>query len=311
MTPNSPPQASAAQPATTQPIVLAVDDASETLSLLTDILENAGMTALVARNGMNALTLVGRVIPDLILMDAVMPHMDGFEACRRIKTERGLAHIPVIFMTGLTDTESVVKGFEAGGVDYVTKPVVPDELLARIRVHLMNSRLAQSARKALDVSGAPLLAADMRGTILWMTPEGEKLFASAEDPEWRVNIAPTLTRILEEKQSKVQLQQPADTQIYASFIGEARAGEYLIRLREGHASSEDEVLRKHFQLTGREAEVLLWIAQGKSNRDVAEILECSPRTVNKHLEQIFHKLSVENRTAAAMLALRVLMDGTQ
>lgn len=300
-----------------QPVILAVDDAADTLSLLTDILENAGMTALVARSGHNALMLVGRVIPDLILMDAVMPQMDGFETCRRIKMESGLAHVPVIFMTGLTETENVVKGFDAGGVDYVTKPVVPEELLVRIRTHLRNSRLAQSARMALDVSGIPLIAADAEGEILWMTPEGEKLLAADAPSDAsararsRAAIAPHITHILEQKAAKYPLPTTSAFSLNASFIGSSRPGEYLIRLRESSAASEDEILRKHFMLTGREAEVLLWIAQGKSNRDVAEILKCSPRTVNKHLEQIFQKLSVENRTAAAALALRVLMDGAE
>ena len=70
--------------------------------------------------------------PDIVLMDALMPGMDGFETCRQIKTRPGLVNVPVIFMTGLKDTESVVKGLGAGGVDYVTKPTVPDEIVARI-----------------------------------------------------------------------------------------------------------------------------------------------------------------------------------
>lgn len=298
-----------------QPIVLAVDDAAETLSLLTDILEGAGMTALISRSGSAALALIQRVTPDLILMDAMMPQMDGFETCRRIKSEAGLAHIPVIFMTGLTDTEHVVKGFEAGGVDYVGKPVKPDELLARIRAHLMNSRMVQSALKALDVSGIPLIAVGADGQILWMTPESEKLFmafagadAKARDGAARPELATGLAEIISKKLSKYPLQVRGDETIFASFIGNSRSGEFLIRLREGTASSEEELLRKHLHLTAREAEVLLWITQGKSNRDVAEILNFSPRTVNKHLEQIFQKLNVENRTAAAMLAMQVLTN---
>lgn len=297
-----------------QPIVLAVDDAAETLSLLTDILEGAGMTALISRSGSAALSLIQRVTPDLILMDASMPQMDGFETCRRIKNEAGLAHIPVIFMTGLTDTEHVVKGFEAGGVDYVGKPVKPDELLARIRSHLMNSRLVQSALKALDVSGIPLIAVGSEGHILWMTPECEKLLKAhlhdeAHDNDaWRVDMAPRLSEIAQKKQSKYPLHVRGDESIFASYIGSSRHGEFLIRLREGTASSEEDILRKHLHLTAREAEVLLWITQGKSNRDVADILNFSPRTVNKHLEQIFQKLNVENRTAAAMLAMQVLTN---
>jgi len=296
----------------TQPTILAVDDAPDTLSLLSDILENAGMTALVVRSGMGALSLLAQIKPDLILMDALMPKMDGFETSRRIKRSREFSHIPIIFMTGLSDTEHVVKGFESGGIDYVTKPIVPDELLARIRVHLANSRLAQSARIALDISGTPLVAADAQGNVLWITPEGAKLLSRAmedyraNDPGWQKKISPVLARIIAQKLDKAVLYDAPRCSILASFIGESREGEYLVRFSDSNAHSEDEILRKRFDLTEREAEVLLWITQGKSNRDVAAILSCSPRTVNKHLEQIYHKLQVENRTAAAMLAVRIL-----
>lgn len=122
-------------------IVLVVDDSPETLSLLTDALEDAGVTVLVAVEGANALTLVEQITPDVILLDAIMPGMDGFETCRRLKALKALAHVPVIFMTGLSETEHIVKGLDAGGVDYVTKPVVPNEIIARMRVHLANARL--------------------------------------------------------------------------------------------------------------------------------------------------------------------------
>lgn len=298
--------------AAAKPVILAVDDAPDSLSLLTDILENAGMTALVALSGRSALTLLGHAIPDLILMDAVMPKMDGFETCIEIKKHDHFRHIPLIFMTGLTDTEHVVKGLEAGGIDYITKPVIPDELLARIRVHLANSRLAQSARMALDFSGSPLAAVDSNGKTLWMTPQSNRLFrlASPENGEAPQDVTEIFAQIVAEKSINTPVHRSETGTVVASFIGESRPGEYLIRFREEGSSSEDEILRKHFNLTAREAEVLLWIGQGKSNRDVAEILICKPRTVNKHLEQIYHKLNVENRTAAAMLAVRVLTDAS-
>src|SRR5262249_30222084 len=85
--------------------------------------------------------------------DAIMPGLDGFETCRSLKRMAGLAHVPVIFMTGLSETEHVVKALDAGGVDYVTKPVVLGVLVARMRVHLANARRAQSAHVALDTRG--------------------------------------------------------------------------------------------------------------------------------------------------------------
>ncbi len=142
------------EPPRERDIILVVDDSPETLSLLTDALDRSGAMVLVATDGPSALELVERITPDIVLLDAVMPQMDGFEVCRRLKTITAVAHVPVIFMTGLTETEHIVKGLEAGGVDYVTKPITPDEILARIRVHLANARAAQAARTALDTAGS-------------------------------------------------------------------------------------------------------------------------------------------------------------
>jgi DNA-binding CsgD family transcriptional regulator len=118
-----------------------------------------------------------------------------------------------------------------------------------------------------------------------------------------------LGRIFAQRLGRTLLYTTTEGALYASFIGESRHDEHLIRLSDDNSSGDEDILRKEFDLTGREAEVLLWITQGKSNRDVAAILACSPRTVNKHLEQIFQKLRVENRTAAAMLAMRALTKG--
>src|SRR5688572_19408741 len=113
--------------------VLVVDDTPESLGFLTDTLDGAGYTVLIATDGESALRLVDQITPDLVLLDAVMPGLDGFETCRRLKKKPSLAHLPVIFMTGLSETEHVVKGLAAGGVDYVAKPIVVEELLARMR----------------------------------------------------------------------------------------------------------------------------------------------------------------------------------
>src|ERR1700749_24144 len=125
-------------------VALVVDDSPETLRLLTDALDGAGMTVMVAMDGAAAMRIVDQITPDIILLDAVMPGIDGFETCRRLKRDAKLADTPVLFMTGLAETEDIVRGLQAGGVDYVTKPVVIEEMLARIRVHLANARLTKS-----------------------------------------------------------------------------------------------------------------------------------------------------------------------
>jgi DNA-binding response OmpR family regulator/DNA-binding CsgD family transcriptional regulator len=300
----------------TRDIVLVVDDSPETLRFLTDAIEDAGMTVLVAREGEHALSIVEKVLPDVILMDALMPGMDGFETCRRLKRNSTLAHVPVIFMTGLSETQDIVKGLEAGGVDYVTKPIVPDELLARIRVHLANARLANSARAALDASGRYLLATNTSGGVLWCTPQTAKLLGLAfGDFHGEGDLLPPKVQEWLQKRTHPDLKS-ADSIVLASdtsplklqfsYVGQVAPEEILLRLVEGDVENENLVLKRKLQLTQRESEVLMWIARGKSNRDIAEILSLSPRTVNKHLEQIYAKLGVENRAAAAALAVRML-----
>jgi DNA-binding response OmpR family regulator/DNA-binding CsgD family transcriptional regulator len=271
-------------------IVLVVDDTPETLGLLTDTLEAAGLTVLVAPSGEAALETLKHVTPDLILLDAVMPGLDGFATCRALKANPALATIPVIFMTGLSDTAHVVHGLQAGGVDYVTKPLILDELLARCRVHLENARAALRTRAALDAAGGHLLAADDNGALLWCTPQAEQRLAPG--PDFRLPASLELRL--------------GERVLSFTFISRIGPGERLFRLSESGGGQEEAFLAQNFGLSAREAEVLLWIARGKPNKDVSDILGISPRTVNKHLEQVFTKLGVENRASAAALAVGAL-----
>ena len=290
--------------------VLVVDDTPETLSLLTDTLDQAGFTVLIATDGETALDLVDQVTPDLVLMDALMPGISGFETCKRLKRDKLLSDLPVIFMTGLSETEHVVEGLACGGVDYVTKPIVLEELLARIRVHLGNARLAYETRAALDASGRFLLATDRAGRVLWCTPKARQLLAAT-------TLTATLPASIIEQLLRMRRGEPAGParclvdiagrRLECSFLSPLGPDELLFRLAEtANTDSEQAILQRAFALTSREAEVLLWISRGKPNRDIGEILNISPRTVNKHLEQIFVKLGVENRAAAAAAAVRTL-----
>jgi DNA-binding NarL/FixJ family response regulator len=298
-------------------IALVVDDSPETLRLLTDALEEAGMTVLVAREGEHALSIVEKIVPDVVLMDALMPGADGFATCRRLKQNRALAHVPIIFMTGLSDTEHIIKGLEAGGVDYISKPIVPGEMLARIRVHLANARMAHSARTALDAFGRFLLATSRGGRILWSTPQAAKLLGLAfADFDREDYVLPReIQAWLQVAAAAPPGSEPASISLRGRqtsagmrliYVGQIGPDEFLLRLLEGDIVDDRTLLRQRLTVTEREAEVLLWIARGKSNRDIAEILDLSPRTVNKHLEQIYAKLGVENRASAAALAVRTI-----
>ena len=291
-----------------QGLILIVDDDPDARAMLGQALRGAGFVALDAQDGETGLQSARAAAPDLVLMDAVMPGMSGFEACRQLKAQLDTAHIPVVFMTGLSDSEHVVEGFRVGGVDYVTKPVVLDELIARIRVHLANAHLAMSARSALDIAGRALLAADDAGEVLWRTPQAVKLLSGLvgdADPAELTEALRVLALTAPDPGAAPQVLRVNGIKLQLSYLGRSGA-EHFFRLSEPLEGREEGILRGALTVTAREADVLVWISRGKSNRDISEILNISARTVNKHLEQIFIKLGVENRAAAAAIATRIV-----
>lgn len=295
-------------------IVLVIDDSEDTLTMLTDVLTLENLHVLTANNGPKAIQMANEFNPDIILMDAIMPGMDGFETCRILKSEVDLTEIPIIFMTGQDDSDHVVKALAVGGVDFVSKPTSLPELIARMRVHLSNARKSQSARHALDITGRKIVSVNETGDIVWCTPQATKLLREnglhsehGEKVPWIV-----LDWLLKIKGKGTPLdgQQLDLTSIKKDIIfrhiGSTPEGDFLLNVADQQKGSDERRLAEFFGLTMRESEVLLWTTHGKSNKEVAEILSLSPRTVNKHLEQIFAKLGVENRTAAATKTVRVL-----
>lgn len=296
--------------------VLVVDDEPDSLRMLTAMLELAEISVLVATSGEAALDLLANVVPDLILMDGVMPGMDGFATTQKIKARPAFASIPVIFMTGLTESEHVVEAFEVGGVDFVRKPVDLMELLARVRAHMAQGRAVHASIASLDATDRLMLATDSTGRLLWCTPRAEQAIAriapgwrrgeAALPPEIRSQIERLLTRD-DLTGASVRIKQFAGKgELEMVVIAHYRENEVLIRLNELNAAQDLVKLQDRLPLTNREAEVLLWVSYGKPNRVISDVLQISPRTVTKHLERIFDKLGIENRSAAAAVAIRVM-----
>ena len=291
-------------------LALIVDDSTDTIAMLNEALEKAGISTLVALEGNQALSIARKMLPDIILLDAVMPNMDGFEVCTRLKQDPELKYTPVIFMTGMTDTEHVVRGLNAGGIDYVTKPVNTAELVARIRVHITNNRLAMSAKSALDMAGQNVLSVRQNGETVWSTPQVNQLLeVAAGGSDWvHEELPPQIAQWLQHNPSRemgLSLTAPKRA-LKVVMLGETAAGEYLLRVVDQDSPNDSVVLQEALDMTGRQAEVLYWIAKGKTNGEIGLILGTSPRTVNKHLEKIYKKLGVENRTAAAARAIQYL-----
>lgn len=295
-------------------LVLVVDDHPDTLALLHNALIEAGFTVLVANNGPAALKICNEAKPDIVLLDALMPEMDGFEVCKKLKDDDQTRSIPVIFMTGLTDSEDVVAGFNAGGIDYVTKPVSPAEVIVRLNTHLKTSRLMSHTQGAFDSFGQAAFAV-LPGTesIIWKTPLARKLIdeylpigqndASLQFALWIKNLS---KKSGNEKKSLV-IEKPTSRLILkATDIDNDE--QWLILLQEESETGQIEAIRASFKLTKRQSEVLHWVILGKTDKTIAQILGTSPRTVNKHLEHVFVKLGVETRTAAASIAVNKLQN---
>ena len=300
-------------------VVLIVDDVPDNLSVLHDALDESGYTVLIATSGQAALQRAVQALPDVILLDAMMPGMDGFEVARRLKATPQTAHIPIIFMTGLTETEHLVAALESGGVDYVTKPIKPKEVMARMGVHLAGARAQRQTRSALDAFGyATITVRASDGCLLWQTPLARDLleaYCGTHAPQTPPEVAQWLlesVRLVELRAAhateppKLSIERGPKrlTLRLHQQIGDSDAGgDWLIVMREVSDTAVIEAMSLTFKLTAREAEVLYWVVKGKTNKDIGDILGSSPMTVKKHLERVFVKLGVETRTAAAGMAM--------
>lgn len=312
-------------------LVLIVDDVPDNLAVLHDALDESGYTVLVATSGEAALARAAQARPDIVLLDAMMPGMDGFEVARRLKADAATAHIPIVFMTGLTETEHLVAALGTGAVDYVTKPIKPKEVLARMDVHLRGARHARQqaqqaghARNALDAFGYASITVRMpQGRVIWQTSLARELlqrYGQSVAPampagmhEWLLKHLPA-TRQGVEPPPLVLVQGAAELQVRvhqqtgdddgAQGDADGISGDWLLILREVSDGAVIETMRLALKLTAREAEVLYWVVKGKTNKDIGDILGSSPATAKKHLERIYVKLGVETRTAAAAVALK-------
>jgi DNA-binding response OmpR family regulator/DNA-binding CsgD family transcriptional regulator len=296
-------------------VVLIVDDVPDNLAMLHDALDESGYTVLVATHGEAALQRAAQVLPDIILLDAMMPGMDGFEVARRLKALPQTAHIPIVFMTGLLDTEYLVAALECGGVDYVTKPIKPKEVLARMAVHLQGAREKRQARSALDAFGyASITVRVSDGKLMWQTPLARELLMRYYGTDAPTTPAPVLTWLrrhvgsqeVQTEPPRLSIEQPSSRLTFRLHqqIGDSEGGgDWLIIMQEVSDHSVIEAIALSFKLTPKEAEVLYWVVKGKINRDIGDIVGSSPMTVKKHLERVFAKLGVETRTAAAAMAM--------
>ncbi len=296
-----------------QNVVLVVDDVPENLSLLCDAIEEAGFAVLLATNGESAITRARQYLPDIILLDAIMPGMDGFEVARRLKADAETEPIPLVFMTALSETEHVLNAFASGSVDYITKPIRPAEVVARIQAHLRHTHRLRIASGVLDSQGLACPAVHPEsGRILWQTTLARRLLqehCGGQEMHVPERVLSWLQHELagrDREEEASLLIHTGEGRLWFHLHGCSPEEGCLLLLREENDAALIRSLVQMLDLTRREAEVLYWVMRGKTNRDIGEILGVSHRTVNKHMEHLFEKLGVETRTAAAAVAVQRL-----
>ena len=296
--------------------VLVVDDTPANLGVVLELLGSTGMRVLVAESGHRALELVARQPVDLVLLDVMMPGLDGFATCAEIRKNPAWSDVPIIFMTAVDEPAQKVRALETGAVDYINKPVHPPEVLARVRTHLdlraarhelkqQNMRLESEIAVRLDAEAQlaqsldrALLVADESGRLVFQTRRAANLLHK-HLPQHRPGRLPPEFANAERYVSKV------GSLLLHRFTEKSDEKLTVLYLVEEHAPAGPAELVR-LGLTPRQGEVLYWIAQGKTNAEIAIILGTSPRTVDKHVEQLLERLGVENRLAAAAKANDVL-----
>lgn len=209
----------------TAPLVLVVDDQNANLQLIGEVLDHAGYQVMPALSGEQAIARASLRPPDLVLLDIAMPGMNGVEACRRLRALPGLDDLPILFVTAANDRASLVTAFAAGAVDYITKPFVVEELLARVRTHLdlkrARDRLAAMVREREDV--IDVVAHDLKNPLTCILFNAQALRRAAANPARTEELTAEIEGCTEEALQYIQrfLARGAARQRLRQFAAEA------------------------------------------------------------------------------------------
>jgi DNA-binding response OmpR family regulator/DNA-binding CsgD family transcriptional regulator len=306
--------------------VLVVDDVPANADVVLSHLTAAGFRVLYAGSGARALKQLEHSVPDLILLDIKMPGLDGIETCQLIKQRSEWKNVPIIFITGADELSQKLAAFEAGGVDFVTKPILPEEVEARVRTHLRirelqteleqkNQALCEEIELRLDAEkqleaklDQAFVIAGYEGGIHFSTRQAGILL-QAFFPDNSMAMLPDVVLgwlVSPDRQRPLVIHntQKGDLQVDHLASSDPRRLA-LLRLEQRNSSWGPRALQT-LGLTPREAEVLYWITEGKTNPEISTILDTTLHTIKKHNNKLFAKLGVETRMAAARLAMSIL-----
>lgn len=291
-----------------KPIILIVDDEEANLQLIGKILQNLDVDITLASSGKEALQLLESLVPDLIILDIIMPSMSGFDVCRKIKSRKPTSEVPIIFLSAKVDSEDIIKGFDIGARDYITKPFIKEELVARVEAQLniitnekkiknLNNNLEEKVKertKALTKINEKLTDYNTALKVLMDQRDEDRIdlehqvMANAEEL-----ILPSIERL---KQTNLNKQQKELLGICEDNISKITSSFVSSMMDNGRVRG----------LTHRETTIANLIVQGKSSQEISTILNISESTINYHRNNIRKKVGIKNKSVNLQVYLKQL-----
>lgn len=291
-----------------KPIILIVDDEEANLQLIGKILQNLDVDITLASSGKEALQLLESLVPDLIILDIIMPSMSGFDVCRKIKSRKPTSEVPIIFLSAKVDSEDIIKGFDIGARDYITKPFIKEELVARVEAQLniitnekkiknLNNNLEEKVKertKALTKINEKLTDYNTALKVLMDQRDEDRIdlehqvMANVEEL-----ILPSIERL---KQTNLNKQQKELLGICENNISKITSSFVSSMMDNGRVRG----------LTHRETTIANLIVQGKSSQEISTILNISESTINYHRNNIRKKVGIKNKSVNLQVYLKQL-----
>ncbi len=258
--------------------ILIVDDIPSNIRLMVSILDENGYSVSYAQSGKHAIDLCKKVNFDLVLLDVMMPGMDGFEVCKSLRTIKEYESIPIIFLTAKTDQKSILKGFETGGVDYVTKPFSEKELLVRIRTHLDLKHTRDALKSELEFKKKV-----MTENALYISRRTELGNSIIED----------LKGINKETRNEYNDRILTAISKLKNLIKGQEGKEFELRFEEEHKRFRERIKSRHPDLTPNEVKLCTFLRLNMSSKEISEITQQSVRALETARSRMRKKLELK------------------
>jgi DNA-binding response OmpR family regulator len=320
-----------------EPVVLIVDDTQIDIDILSFALSRERYRVVVAMNGIHALDMVGKISPDLILLDIMMPEMDGFELCKKLKDSAETKEIPVIFLTVKDETEDILRGYRSGAVDYVTKPFNSEELLARVCTHLELKKKRDNEQEFISMLKATLVEREHAEQALQQAHDNLESLVEERTAELLIMNRQFMDEIEEHKCAKTALesksqkldefntalkvlleQRERDKDELEEWVlsnvknliipnieklkrlnNKTKSLPYVTfletNLKDLTSSFSQRLSSRYLNLTTKEIQVANLVKDGKTSKDIAELMNTSERTIDFHRKNIRKKLGLNSR----------------